>query len=97
MSIQNYILLAFVVICIGIFQFFRYRFRKIVEEIDQYSVSPGDYSIIIKRLPEDTEEKDIYDMIEQRRGFLDEEERKLTNNLKVEKVIMSYDLTEWNE
>jgi hypothetical protein len=86
-----------VVICIGIFQFFRYRFRKIVEEIDQYSVSPGDYSIIIKRLPEDTEEKDIYDMIEQRRGFLDEEERKLTNNLKVEKVIMSYDLTEWNE
>lgn len=58
--------------CIGIFQFFRYRFRRIVEEIDQYSVSPGDYSIIIKRLPKDTEERDVYDMIEERRGFLDE-------------------------
>lgn len=51
LSIQNYILLTFVVLSIPIFQFFRYRFRLIVEDIDDFSASASDYSIILKRLP----------------------------------------------
>jgi hypothetical protein len=72
LSIQNYILLTFVVLSIFIFQFFRYRFRKIVDDIDESIASPADYSIIFKRLPKGTTEKDIEEVIERRRGFLNE-------------------------
>jgi len=37
------------------------------------------------------------DMIDRRRGFLDEEEKVVSQNLKVEKIVMSYDLKELNE
>ena len=46
-----------------------------MDDIDEFIASPADYSMILKRLPEGTMEKDIHEMIEQRRGFLDEEER----------------------
>lgn len=85
------------VLCIFIFQFFRYRFRKIEDEIDELVASPSDYSLILKRLPENTTESDIMDMIDRRRGFLDEEEKVVSQNLKVEKIVMSYDLKELNE
>ena len=68
-----------------------------MDDVDEFVASPADYSIILKRLPEGTMEKDIHEMIELRRGFLDEEERIRTENLKVEKIIMSYDLKDYNE
>ncbi len=47
LSIQNYILLTFVVLSIPIFQLIRYRFRKIVDDIDEFVASPADYSMIL--------------------------------------------------
>ena len=38
-------------------------------------------------------EKDIFDMVDERRGYLSDEERRVTNDLKVVNVVMSYDMT----
>lgn len=71
-------LLAFVLFSIVIFQFYRYRFRKIVENIDENVATPSDYSLILKRLPKGTTKDNIEEMIEERRKFLDENEKQIT-------------------
>ena len=64
LSIQNYILLTFVVINIVLFQFFRYNFRQIEEECDDIINSPSDYAVILRRLPEEITKEDIERMVE---------------------------------
>lgn len=59
LSIQNYILLAFVVVNLLLFQYFRYNFRQIEEECDDIVNSPSDYAIILRRLPENITKEDI--------------------------------------
>lgn len=51
LSIQNYTLLAFVVVSVVVFQYFRYRFRKLEDECDDLITSPSDYAMILRRLP----------------------------------------------
>ena len=59
--------------------------------------SPSDYAIILRRLPPLTTEQDIKDMIQEQRGYLDEEQKQRTDNLRVVKIIMSYDMDEYIE
>lgn len=51
LSIQNYTVLAFVVISFFVFQGFRYTSRKLEDECDDIIDSPSDYAIILRRLP----------------------------------------------
>ena len=97
LSVQNYVLLAFVVIFIFMMQCFRRNFRRIEEDCDEMVDSPSDYAIILRRLPPLTTEQDIKDMIQEQRGYLDEEQKQRTDNLRVVKIIMSYDMDEYIE
>lgn len=68
LSIQNYIVLTFVVVNIFLFHFFRYNFRKIEEECDDIVNSPSDYAVILRRLPEQITKEDLELMVEKRRA-----------------------------
>lgn len=72
LSIQNYVLLAFVLIFSLLMQFIRYRARKIISICDALINSPSDYAVMISRLPPGTTEADIQNMIQERRDFLTE-------------------------
>ena len=97
LSVQNYVLLVFVVVYIFLMQYIRYRARKVEEECDDMVDTPSDYAIILRRLPPLTTKKDIEDMIQEQRGFLDDEERKATNNLKIVRIILSYNMGEYTQ
>lgn len=51
LSIQNYILLAYVVIFFFMIQCIRYRFRSVEDNCDDIVDSPSDYAMILRRLP----------------------------------------------
>lgn len=59
MAIQNYTLLAFVLVSIPVFQYIRYNFRRVEDECDDVITSPSDYALILRRLPEETTKNDI--------------------------------------
>lgn len=71
LSVQNYVLLAFVLLFVFLAQWVRYTFRQIEEDCDEMSDSPSDYAIIIRRLPKEIIEQKIEKMIDEERGFLD--------------------------
>jgi hypothetical protein len=50
--------------------YFRYNFRKVEEECDNVVISPSDYALIFRQLPEGTTQKDIEKMIEEKRQSL---------------------------
>ena len=64
LSVQNYVLLAFIMVHIFVMQYVRYRARKVEEECDEMVDTPSDYTIILRRLPPLTTKKDIEDMIQ---------------------------------
>ena len=90
LSIQNYLALAYIVVAILFFHYFRAQARKLEQECDEIIDSPSDYAIVLRRLKAGVTEEDILNMIESRRKDLSEEERQETENLKVVKVILSY-------
>ena len=51
LTIQNFTLLAFVILSVFLMQYFRYRFRKVEDECDDIITSPSDYALILRRLP----------------------------------------------
>lgn len=59
LSIQNYILVAFVLLSFIILQYFRYSFRKVEDDCDDAIDSPSDYAMILRRLPPEVEVADI--------------------------------------
>ena len=63
MSVQNYIVLTFVVLCVFIFHAFRWNFRKIEEDCDDFVDTPSDYAMVLRRLPDNVEIRDIEAMI----------------------------------
>ena len=63
LTIQNYTVVGFVVLFLFIMQGFRYSFRRVEDDCDDAIDSPSDYAMILRRLPEGTEKKDIGDMI----------------------------------
>lgn len=67
LSVQSYLSLAFVVFIILIFHYFRYHARKLKAECDEVMDTPSDYAIILRRLPPNTTEKDIMDLIDSRK------------------------------
>ena len=75
LSVQNYVLVAFVFLFFFIVQFLRYNFRKLEMFCDQLVNSPSDYSIIIRRLPPLTRKQDIEAAIDEMRAQLTEEEK----------------------
>lgn len=54
MSVQNYVLLGFVVFFLPLMQVIRYVFRKVEADCDSVTESPSDYAVILKRLPPGT-------------------------------------------
>ena len=52
LSVQSYLGLAFVVVCILFFHYFRYKARELMQQCDEVVDSPSDYAIILRRLPE---------------------------------------------
>lgn len=95
LSIQNYIVLTFVVVNIFLFHFFRYNFRKIEEECDDIVNSPSDYAVILRRLPEQITKEDLELMVEKRRAELTEEEKAKTENLKIDHIVLSFHMGEY--
>ncbi len=59
--------------------------------------SPSDYALILRRLPEGTEQADIERMIDDRRKFLTPEQRQRTENLRVVSIIMSFSMSEYTK
>jgi len=53
LQIQNYLVLALIVLVIFIIHYFRWSARKLEVECDALVDSPSDYSMIIRRLPQD--------------------------------------------
>lgn len=51
LAIQNYTLLGFTFLSIGLMQYFRYNFRIIQDECDDTIDTPSDYAVILRRLP----------------------------------------------
>jgi hypothetical protein len=94
-SLQGYVELAFIIVAVIFFQGMRLAGRKLEKECDEVIDSPSDYAVILRRLPPGTTEKDVMEMVEQRRKELTEEQAKTTENLKVVKVILSYSLREY--
>lgn len=70
LSVQNYVLLGFVLSFILAMQFFRYTFRRVNSECDEVTISPSDYAAILRRLPEGTTEQDILELVNWRRQHL---------------------------
>ena len=56
LSVQNYVLLAFVLVFAIALQFFRFVLRKVDGECDEVTNSPSDYAAILRRLPAGTTE-----------------------------------------
>lgn len=74
LAIQSYLCLAYVVIIIIYFHYFRMEARKLEQDCDEQVDSPSDYAIILKRLPPDISEKDILNMVQAKRCTLSEED-----------------------
>ena len=51
LTIQNYTVVAFVIVFIFLMQFFRRSFRKVEDDCDDAIDSPSDYAMILRRLP----------------------------------------------
>jgi len=70
LQIQNYLVLALVVVIIIIMHYVRWSARRLEVECDALVDSPSDYSMIIRRLPEGYTEEDIREMVERHKSFL---------------------------
>lgn len=80
---QNYLVLSLIVVLILVMQYIRRSARMLESECDRLVDSPSDYSMIIRRLPNDYKEEDIKAMIEQRRKFLTPQQLHETNGMSV--------------
>lgn len=67
---QNYLVLGFVVIFVISMQYYRYNFRIVEDQADDFITSPSDYALILRRLPPDTAKEDILKMIDMKRASL---------------------------
>lgn len=52
LSIQNYLLLAFVIFFVLLTHFIRFEVRKVIAKCDDLIDSPSDYAVMISRMPE---------------------------------------------
>lgn len=75
-----------------ILQLIRKESSKLAHKASRYIDLPSDYSMMLRRLPEQFTEWDIEQMIEERRGTLTKEERDATSNLAIERIVLSYSL-----
>lgn len=92
---QSYLAVAYVVVAVLFFHYFRTKARQLKQECDEIVDSPSDYAIILRRLPANVSERDILAFVEQRRTGLTEEQLKNTENLRVAKVVLSYSLRDY--
>lgn len=76
-------------------QYMLKRVRETNERCDELINTPSDYSIIIKDLPEVVTIRDISDLIEEHRKFLDQDILRATHNLAVRKIIIARSLREY--
>lgn len=72
LSIQSYLAVGYVLVAILYLHYLRYRARQMEQECDEIVNSPSDYAIILRKLPKDTSEADIVELIERRRRELGE-------------------------
>ena len=70
-TVQNYLLMTFIILFIFIIQFMIYTIRKGDQRSDAEINSPSDYSLLITQLPEGVAEKDILEMIHEERHYID--------------------------
>lgn len=97
LQIQNYLVLTLIVMLILVMQYVRRTARMLESECDRIVDSPSDYSMILRRLPNDYTEQDIRDMVDQRKKFLDTQQLHETHGLAIEKIVMAYSLKEFTE
>lgn len=70
---QSYLAVAYVVVVVLFFHYFRRKARQLKQECDEIVNSPSDYAIILRRLPANVTEQDVLAFVEQRRTGLTEE------------------------
>jgi hypothetical protein len=92
LEVQTYLGLVFVIVCILCFQYFRYKARQLMQECDEVVDSPSDYAIILRRLPKDVTEAEIQQLVEEKKAGLTPEELDSANQLKINKIVLSYSL-----
>lgn len=69
-QLQAWIELGCILGVILFLQWTRYGGRKLERKCDEIIDSPSDYAVILKRLPPGTSEKDIEEMVQQKRNAL---------------------------
>ena len=62
-TIQNYLLMTFIILFLLFMQFLIYSIRKGDQKSDDQINSPSDYSLLISQLPDGVAEKDILEMV----------------------------------
>lgn len=67
-QLQAWIELACILGVVLFLQWTRYGGRKLERKCDEVIDSPSDYAVILKRLPHGTTEKDIEEMVQQKRN-----------------------------
>ena len=96
-NIQNYLLATFILTFLFMLQYLIYIMRKNERKSDELINSPSDYSILVSQLPEGTTDRDLLKMVVEERPFLTDDNRKLTDNLSVRDIIMSYQTADYIE
>ena len=92
---QKYVILGLIVILIFLMLGIRFILRRARHHIDSYLKSSSDFSIIIRKIPEDATEKDIRDMISSFVGFLEPSERQEADNFDIVDVLLSYKMDDY--
>ena len=93
--IQEYLLLGLIVVTIValvVSRCYMYSFQKY---IDTFLVTPSDYSLIVRDIPDSATKEDLEEMVDEMRPFLSEEEKQQTDNLSVVRILMINDVTEY--
>jgi hypothetical protein len=71
-NIQNYLLMAFILLFMFIFQFMIFVMRKADKKSDELINSPSDYSLLVSQLPRGSTERDILEMVHEERHYIDD-------------------------
>jgi hypothetical protein len=61
--IQKYLILGLFIILMVLMQWVRYKIKQEKKLIDEILISPSDFAIILRRLPEGTQKQDIINML----------------------------------
>ena len=93
------ILWCFISVFILVFNLYlRYYSLRMYEKINNKNITDADYSIILRRLPDDTTQQDIRDLFKNSIEFSTvENTSKFYNLLKIEQIHIIYSLKETNE